>query len=113
MRNFFLIGQIKGAKATSRTDKATGVQIHSTDVIVQFEDYDKNGDLVLDTDTISFKIEDLEQFKLNRQKYISIPYIFLNTKNGSYMFPDENMKYQIYDTYPLLNKNDKQDKKIA
>lgn len=111
MRNYFAIGQIKGAKAVSRTDKTTGVQTHSTEVIVQLEDYDKNGDLILDTDNISFPISELPKFKENLQKFIAVPYIFLNTKNGSYMFPDDGMQYQIYDFNPLVPPT-KQEKKI-
>lgn len=111
MRNYFAIGQIKGAKAVSRTDKTTGVQTHTTEVIVQLEDYDKNGDLILDTDNISFPISELPKFKENLQKFIAVPYIFLNTKNGSYMFPDDGMQYHIYDYNPLVPPT-KQEKKI-
>jgi len=105
MRNYLLIGQIKGAKISTRKDKATQQTISNTEVIVQYEDYDKNGDLVLDTDTLQFSVEDLEKFKSNLNKFIVVNYIFLATKTGTYMFQDENMNYHLYDTNPLIVQN--------
>jgi len=93
MRNYQLIGQIKGAKVATRKDKVTQQTIANCEVIVQYEDYDKEGELVLDTDTIQFSVDELENFKSNRNKFVVIPYIFLATKNGTYVFPDDSMHY--------------------
>ncbi len=102
MRNFILIGQIKGAKSVSRKNKTTGSIDNSVDVIIQYEDYDKDGDLILDTDTISFDISELEILKSSINKFIVIPFIYMVVKSGTYMFRNENMNYNIFDTYPLL-----------
>lgn len=102
MRNYQLIGQIKGAKAVTRKDKTTGQTTAHTEVIVQYEDFDKNGDLVLDTDTVQFDVNELDTFKENLNKFVVVPYLFLVAKNGTYMFRDENMNFSIYDTNPLI-----------
>ena len=34
-------------------------------------------------------------------KYIAVPYVVLNTPKGTYVFPDENMKYKIFDKNPF------------
>lgn len=107
MRNYQLIGQVKGAKVVTRKDKQTQQVIGNCEVIVQYEDYDKNGELVLDTDTIQFDVNELDNFKANINKFIVVPYIFLVTKGGTYMFPDDNMNYHFYDTNPLIVKESK------
>ena len=63
MRNYQLIGQIKGAKVVTRKDKVTQQTIANCEVIVQYEDHDKDGELVLDTDTIQFPVDELDNFK--------------------------------------------------
>lgn len=114
MRNYQLIGQIKGAKVVTRKDKVTQQTIANCEVIVQYEDHDKDGELVLDTDTIQFPVDELDNFKSSLNKFVVIPYIFLATKNGTYMFPDESMNYHIYDTNPLIqNLNNKDVKKAS
>lgn len=101
MNNYNVIGQIKGAKVVTRKNKTTGIEVSTTEVIIQVEDYDKNGELVLDTDTISFPISDLNKFKENVNKFISVPYLFISTPKGSWLFPNEEMIYTIYDKHPL------------
>lgn len=113
MRNYQLIGQIKGAKVVTRKDKVTQQTIANTEVIVQYEDFDKDGELVLDTDTIQFPVDELDKFKANLNKFVVVPYIFLVTPKGSYMFPDENMNYHIYDTNPLVPNTNKDTKKAS
>ncbi|PLY06612.1 MAG: hypothetical protein C0625_08440 [Arcobacter sp.] len=113
MRNYQLIGQIKGAKVVTRKDKQTQQTLANTEVIVQYEDYDKNGELVLDTDTVQFPATDVDIFKAHVNKFIVVPYIFLATKGGTYMFPDDNMNYHFYDTNPLLIKDSKDNKKVS
>ncbi len=112
MRNFQLIGQIKGAKVVTRTDKSTKQTTANCEVIIQYEDFDKDGELVLDTDTVQFDVNELDNFKSNLNKFVVIPYLFLATKSGTYLFPDDNMHYHIFDTNPLLNNNSK-DKKAS
>lgn len=95
-----------GAKATTRKDKTTGALIANTEVIVQYMDHDKNGELVLDTDTVQFPAEHLPKFKENLQKFIVIPYIFLAVKTGTYILPNEELDYHFFDTNPLIPKQD-------
>ncbi len=113
MRNYLLIGQIKGAKVVTRTDKTTKQVTASCEVIVQYEDFDKDGELVLDTDTIQFPVDELDKFKSNLNKFAVIPYLFLNTPKGTYLFPDENMHYHIYNTNPLVVPETKDTKKVS
>lgn len=102
MRNYFLIGQVMGAKSVVRKDKATGVNQSSTEVTVQFVDYDKNGELVMDVDVVSYDIKHLDEFKTNVGKFVAIPYLYLNTPKGTYIFPDEMMGHHFYNTNPLI-----------
>lgn len=100
--NYQFIGQIRGAKVVTRKDKTTQQVIANAEVIIQFEDHDKNGELVLDTNTIQFPADELQIFKDNVGKFICVHHVFLNTKSGSYLFPDDNMQYHFYDTNPLI-----------
>lgn len=106
MRNYFLIGQVMGAKATTRKDKVTGQVIANTEVIVQYMDHDKNGELILDTDTVQFPADQLQTFKDNIQKFIVIPYIFLAVRSGTYMLVNEDVDYHFFDTNPLIPKQE-------
>ena len=107
MKNFTLIGQIKGAKAVTRKNKSTGVESSECEVIIQIEDYDKNGELVLDTDTVQFQLSELANFKANINKFIAVPYLFISSPKGTYLFPDDSMNFQIYDSNPLVINNTK------
>ncbi len=99
---YFYIGQIKGAKLVSRQDKQTKQTTVNNEVIVQFEDYDNNGDLVLQTQSIQFDPDTLQEFKDNLNKFVSIPHLFIQGKNGTWIFPDDSMKIQFYDINPLI-----------
>lgn len=111
--NYQFIGQIKGAKIVSRKDKTTQATISNCEVIIQFEDYDKNGELVLATNTIPFHVDELQNMKDNVQKFICVHHLFLAAKSGTYLFPDENMNYQIFDTNPLVQNSNTKDKKAS
>ena len=105
--NYQFIGQVKGAKIVTRKDKTTQATIANCEVIVQFEDYDKEGELVLSTNTIQFGVDELQNMKDNRGKFICIHHVFLVAKSGSYLFPDDNMNYQIFESNPLVPNKDK------
>lgn len=112
MRNYFLIGQVMGAKPVTRKDKATGINQSSTEITVQYIDYDKNGELVMDVDVINYDIKFLDEFKQNVGKFIAVPYLYLNLPKGTYLFPDEMMSHHFYTTNPLVpNVNNSTDKK--
>ena len=110
--NYQLIGQIKGAKAVSRKDKTTGAIIANTEVIVNFEDYDKDGELVMYTETVQFDVNELQNFKDHVHKFVCIHYRFLQTPKGSYLFPDDMMNYVFFETNPLVQNNNKDGKDI-
>ncbi len=106
--NYHLIGQIKGAKVVTRKDKTTQQLVANTEVIVQYEDHDKNGELVLATANVQFPSTELENFKSNLNKFIVIPHVFISSPKGAWILPDENMNYYIFDTSPLVaNKDNK------
>lgn len=110
MRNYILIGQVMGAKPVSRKDKTTGLNQVTTEVTVQYLDYDINGELVMDIDVVSYPAKSLEEFKANVTKFVAIPYLYLNTPKGTYLFPDEMMSYHFYDTNPLIQKQESKTK---
>lgn len=91
-----------GAKPVSRKDKVTQISQSNTEVTVQFIDYDKNGELVMDVDVITYDIKQLEDFKSNVGKFIAVPYLYLNLPKGTYLFPDEMMSPHFYATNPLF-----------
>ena len=66
---------------------------HSQNMADELEDYDKEGELVLSTNTIQFNVDELQKMKDNRGKFICIHHVFLVAKSGSYLFPDDNMNY--------------------
>lgn len=102
MRNFILIGQVMGAKHVSRKDKTTGLNTVTTEVTIQYLDYDINGELVMDIDVVSYPSKSLDEFKANVNKFVAIPYLYLNIPKGTYLFPDEMMSYHFYNTNPLI-----------
>lgn len=103
MNNSLVVGVIKGAKVVTRKNKTTQVESSDCEVIIQYEDYDKNGELVLDTDSISFPLADLSIFKESLNKFITVPYMFLSTPKGSWFFKNDDMKYTIYEKNPFQN----------
>lgn len=91
-----------GAKIVTRKDKTTQINQSSTEVTVQFIDYDRNGELVMDVDVITYDAKQLDDFKANVGKFIAVPYLYLNLPKGTYLFPDEMMTPHFYATNPLF-----------
>lgn len=104
--HYHIIGQIKGAKVVTRKDKTTQAMVANCEIIVQYEDYDKNGELVLATQNIQFPSSEVENFKSNLNKFIVIPHVFISSPKGAWVLPDENMNYTIFETNPLVQNND-------
>jgi hypothetical protein len=102
MRNYLLAGLIKNAKAVTRTNKQTKQSVTHTELTVEYEDFDKNGELVLDVDHIQLDISELDSLKSARGKFIVIPYIYINTPGGTWLIPDENMQYTIFEKSPFM-----------
>jgi hypothetical protein len=102
-----MVGQVKGAKLVTRTNKQTKVENTTCEVIVQFEDYDKNGDLVLSVENVNFPQDKLNDFKENINNFVSIAHLFISNQNGGWIFPDDNMNYQFFKTHPFIDTDGK------
>lgn len=103
----YLIGFVDEVRPNVRTDKKTGEVFRSVDLTVTFEAHDNENYLVKSTETIQFPFEKFDLFKTYKSKFIAIPYRFLNTKNGAYMFPDENLSAEIFENNPFFPKTKK------
>ena len=103
----YLVGFVDEVRPNIRTDKKTGEVFQSTEVTVTFEAKDKGDYLVKSTETISFPFSDFEKYLKMKNQYIAVPYRFMNTKNGSYMFPDENLTAVTFSENPLILKGAK------
>jgi len=95
-----LVGKIKEVRQVNRKNK-DGATVAFVDVMVHFEDKDKDGFNVEDIIHVNFSIEYLMDLVQSKGKYIAVPYVILNTQKGTYVFPDEKMKYKIFDKNPL------------
>ena len=95
-----LVGKIKEVRQINRKNKE-GVSVAFVDVMIHFEDRDKDGYLVESIEHVNYPIEYLMDLMQSKGKYIAVPYVVLNTPKGTYVFPDENMKYKIFDKNPF------------
>ncbi len=94
------IGTIRVAKRAERKQK-DGTMAYFSQVSAQFETIDVNGEKEISMENVQLPITELELLKSSVNKFISIPYTTINTKNGTYTFPDDNLLFRIYDTDPL------------
>ena len=104
------IGKILVAKRTDRKQK-DGSTSYYTQVTAQFETIDAQGEKEISMENVQLPVNDLDLLKQSVGKYVAIPYTTINTKNGTYTFPDDNLLYRIYDNNPLDDKDEKADKK--
>lgn len=95
-----LIGKIKEVRQINRKAKDGSVTAF-VDVMVNFVDYDRDGYLVETIEHVNYPIDNLMDLVQKKGKYIAVPYVILNTPKGTYVFPDEKMKYKIFDKNPL------------
>ncbi|MDD3323697.1 MAG: hypothetical protein PHN38_01045 [Sulfurospirillaceae bacterium] len=100
MTTYFL-GQIDEVRPTQRKNKDTGVVTMSLLVTVTSESKDKNGYLIKSTQDIQFDMNEMANLTQAKGKFILVPYLYLSTKGGNFMFPNDDMGYQIYDKNPL------------
>ena len=98
----FLIGQIMGVKQQERKKSDGSSQVFAL-VNVFYQLHDNDGFPVTVSENVQFPIEHYTNLKNYKGKYIAIPYTSLNTKNGSYMFPNLDVNYLIFDKDPLSN----------
>ncbi|MSN95986.1 hypothetical protein F1B92_02045 [Campylobacter sp. FMV-PI01] len=97
----YLIGFCDEVRPLSRVDKKTGEVLMSIDVTVTFESRDQQGYLIKATETINFDHTLKSKFDSVKGQYIGIPYRFIVTKMGNYMFPDDTLDFQIFKENPF------------
>ena len=100
----FFVGQVDEVRPVSRKDKTTGQVNMSAQLTATFEVTDSENYLVKSTEDISFPIDLLASLQAVKGKYIAIPYKTINTKNGTYTFPDEALNFATFDKNPLMDK---------
>lgn len=97
----FFIGQVDEVRPVQRKNKETGVITMSLQLTATFETRDKEGYLVKSTQDIQMDMQDMTALSQAKGKYILIPYMTINTKGGTYTFPNDAMGFQIYDKNPI------------
>ena len=95
-----LVGKVKEVRQVNRKNK-DGVSVAFVDVMVHYQDKDRDGYLVESIEHINFPIDYLMDLVQAKGKYIVIPYVVLNTNKGTYVFPDEKMQYKIFNNNPF------------
>jgi hypothetical protein len=96
-----LIGQIVGVRPITRKDKSTGEVIQSVDVSIQTNLVDNDGYDLPNIETINFPYSMVAKFQTYKGKFVGIPYRFMPTKNGNYLFVDESISFIPFESNPL------------
>ncbi len=97
----FFIGMVDEVRPVQRKNKETGVVTMSLQLTATHESRDKDGYLIKSTQDIQMDMADMQSLTLAKGKYIVIPYLTINTKAGTYMFPNDSLGFQVYDKNPL------------
>lgn len=101
----FYTGQIMASRHIEQKKKGSQIASIYTEVNVMFSGFDVNGETVMQMDAIRVGEEYNDLFKANIGKFVAIPYTFLQTPNGSYMFPSSDMQPIIFDQNPTQYQN--------
>ena len=111
----FYTGQIMASRHVEQKKKGSNTVTTFTEVNVMFSGFDNNGETVMQMDAIRLGEEYNDLFKANIGKYVSIPFVYIQTPNGNYMFPVEDMAPVIHDTNPVqyVNPNASAHKKAS
>jgi hypothetical protein len=109
----FYIGLLEEAKPSERKDKTTGAITMQTQLTVTFQSIDADEFLVKSTENIMLDINLLGDMQQAKGKYIAVPYQTINTKSGTYTFPDDKLKVEIFDKDPFAFGEKKDTKKVA
>ena len=99
----YLVGLLEEVRPVERKNKQSGEILHFVDVMVTFTSRDMDGYLVKSTDTLTYPSDMEPKFKPLKGKYVAIPHVFLTTKNGNYLLPDNKMSFLTFDKDPLLS----------
>jgi hypothetical protein len=97
----FFIGQVDEVRPITRKNKDTGVVTTLSQLTATFQSTDNEGFLVKTTENITFPIEALGGLQSTKGKFIVVPYLTLNTKGGTFTFPDDNLSFQVFEKNPL------------
>jgi hypothetical protein len=97
----FYVGQLEEVRPVNRKNKETGVVTTSLEATVTFETRDKDNFLVKSTEQVQMEMSDFQSLTVAKGKFIVIPYLTINTKNGTYTFPSDTLSYQVFDKNPL------------
>lgn len=100
----FFVGMVDEVRPVTRKNKETGVVSMNLMLTATFETRDKEGYLIKSVQEIQMEMADMTQLTQAKGKYIVIPYMTLNTKNGTYTFPNDSMGFQVYDKNPFQTK---------
>ena len=96
----FLVGKIRDVRQVQRKKADGSAQIFCT-ALVYDELFDKEGHLVIVSENVQFPIEMLPKLMENKNKFVAIPYLTLNTSKGTYIFPDNNLELKFFDKHPF------------
>lgn len=99
--NLFFIGKIDEVKVISRVNKTDGRVNTYANVLATNEGIDKDGYLIKATENFSLDVADFGKLQLAKGKFIAYPHKLMNTKNGTYCFPSDELGYLIFDKNPL------------
>ncbi len=97
----FFMGQVDEVRPTSRKNKDTGQITKYATVTATLETQNNEGYLIKATEDVQFSIDLLGSLQAIKGKFIAIPYAFISTPKGSYLFPDDNLKFTVFDKNPL------------
>jgi hypothetical protein len=100
----FFIGQIKEVQPENRTVKDTGVVTSYSKVTVLFEAKNAENYDVIATQDIQLPMNEIGVLQNAKGKFIAVPYATITSKNGTYTFPDDKIKYSLFDKNPLEQK---------
>ena len=89
----FFVGEIISSDVIQRTDKQTGQVTEYLSVNVMMRMVTKEGKPKVYAEDIQLPIVYKDLVDQNVGKYIVIPYNYIQTKDKSYLFPDD--KYQL------------------
>ena len=98
----YFLGLIREAKIVERKAKDTGALSYHTDLLVRLETTDKDGFLVESSESFQLPQSDYNKLRDAKGKFIAIPHATINTKNGTFTFPDDKISYIIFDRDPLI-----------
>jgi len=99
----YLVGKLRDVRQVQRKKPDGSMQVFCT-ALVYDELKDKDGHLVIVSENVQFPIEMIAELTTNVNKYVVIPYVVLNTKNGTYIFPDSNLPLSYFDKHPFGDK---------